>query len=145
MKIEKRYEKGDIVMLPVMIDGEAEPGSPYDYNVSYEDTIVGGRNPLFVKSTDIVEASDWESKYHEAEKEIAHTDETQQDSRDFAMIMTSKIRLYMMTDRMEKAEKLLDDEDVNGIIIIKDDGKLLLKAKKNFSRELIQIRKVNLQ
>ena len=47
--------------------------------------------------------------YAEAEKEIAHTDETQQDSRDFAMIMTSKIRLYMMTDRMEKAEKLFEN------------------------------------
>ena len=33
MKIEKKFEKGDIVMLPVTIDGEAEPGSPYDYNV----------------------------------------------------------------------------------------------------------------
>ena len=73
MKIEKKFQKGDIVMLPVMIDGEAEPGSPYDYNVSYEDTIVGGRNPLFVRSADIMEASniDWERKYHEAEREIA--------------------------------------------------------------------------
>lgn len=72
MKVEKKFQKGDIVMLPVMIDGEAEPGSPYDYNVSYEDTIVGGRNPLFVRSADIMEASnvDWESKYHEAEAEI---------------------------------------------------------------------------
>ena len=84
MKIEKRYEKGDIVMLPVMIDGEAEPGSPYDYNVSYEDTIVGGRNPLFVKSTDIVEASDWESKYHEAEKEIATLKEVLERNRNRA-------------------------------------------------------------
>ena len=73
MKVEKKFQKGDIVMLPVMIDGEAEPGSPYDYNVSYEDTIVGGRNPLFVRSADIMEASniDWERKYHEAEREIA--------------------------------------------------------------------------
>ena len=73
MKIEKKFQKGDIVMLPVMVDGEAEPGSPYDYNVSYEDTIVGGRNPLFVRSADIMEASniDWERKYHEAEREIA--------------------------------------------------------------------------
>ena len=73
MKVEKKFQKGDIVMLPVTIDGEAEPGSPYDYNVSYEDTIVGGRNPLFVRSADIMEASniDWERKYHEAEAEIA--------------------------------------------------------------------------
>lgn len=84
MKIEKRFEKGDIVMLPVTIDGEAEPGSPYDYNVSYEDTIVGGRNPLFVKSTDIVEVTDWESKYHEAEKEIEMLKELLERSRNRA-------------------------------------------------------------
>ncbi len=39
---------------------------------------------------------------------------------------------------MEKAEKLLDDEDVNGIIIIKDDGKLLLKAKTNGNQTSVQ-------
>ena len=72
MMIEKKFEKGDTAMLPVMVDEETEHGSPYDYIVSYEDTIAGGRNPLFVKSTDIVEASniDYESKYHEAEAEI---------------------------------------------------------------------------
>lgn len=83
MKVEKKFQKGDIVMLPVMVDGEAEPGSPYDYNVSYEDTIVGGRNPLFVRSADIMEASniDWERKYHEAEAKIAELKEALEKTR----------------------------------------------------------------
>lgn len=86
MKIEKKFQKGDIVLLPVTVDGEAEPGSPYDYNVSYEDTIVGGRNPLFVRSADIMEASniDWERKYHEAEAKIAELKEALEKTRNRA-------------------------------------------------------------
>jgi hypothetical protein len=86
LKVEKKFQKGDIVMLPVTVDGEAEPGSPYDYNVSYEDTIVGGRNPLFVRSADIMEASniDWERKYHEAEAEIATLKEVLERNRNRA-------------------------------------------------------------
>ena len=96
MKIEKKFQKGDIVMLPVTIDGEAEPGSPYDYNVSYEDTIVGGRNPLFVRSADIMEASniDWERKYHEAEAKIAELKEALEKTRDRANEAESTLADY---------------------------------------------------
>ena len=96
MKVEKKFQKGDTVMLPVMIDGEAEPGSPYDYNVSYEDTIVGGRNPLFVRSADIMEASniDWERKYHEAVREIASLKETLERIRNRANEVESTLADY---------------------------------------------------
>lgn len=47
--------------------------------------------------------------YAEAEKEIAHLNETTQDSRNLAMILTAKIKLYMMTDRMDKAVRLFEN------------------------------------
>ena len=47
--------------------------------------------------------------YAEAEREIAHINEMQQESRDLAMILTAKIRLYLMTSRMEKAERLFEN------------------------------------
>ncbi|MCR5149077.1 MAG: ABC transporter permease [Eubacterium sp.] len=39
---------------------------------------------------------------------------------------------------LEKAEKLLDDEDVNGIITVTDNGRLLLKAKTNGNQTSVQ-------
>lgn len=49
--------------------------------------------------------------YEIAEREIAHIDELQQDMRDFAMIMTAKIRLYIMTSRMEKAGRIFENHN----------------------------------
>ena len=49
--------------------------------------------------------------YADAEKEIANTNETAQDDRDLAMILTAKFRLYIMTDRMEKAQKLFENHN----------------------------------
>lgn len=46
--------------------------------------------------------------YAEAEQKIAHIDELSQDSRDLAMILTAKLKLFMMTDRMDKAVRLLE-------------------------------------
>ena len=46
-------------------------------------------------------------EYDTAENEIAHINEPALSMRNFAMVMTSKIRLYMMTGRLEKAERLL--------------------------------------
>lgn len=47
--------------------------------------------------------------YAEAEKAITNINEKQQDSRDLAMILTAKIRLYIMTNRMDKAERLFQN------------------------------------
>lgn len=49
--------------------------------------------------------------YETAEREIAHIDELQQDMRDFAMIMTAKLRMYIMTSRMEKAERIFENHN----------------------------------
>lgn len=46
-------------------------------------------------------------EYDTAERCIAHINEPALSMRHFAMVMTSKIRLYMMTGRLEKAERLL--------------------------------------
>ncbi len=45
--------------------------------------------------------------YDTAEICISHINEPTLSMRNFAMVMTSKIRLYMMTGRFEKAERLL--------------------------------------
>lgn len=46
--------------------------------------------------------------YAEAEKHMKNINEMQLDSRDLAMIHTAKIRLFIMTNRMEKAQRLFE-------------------------------------
>ncbi len=47
--------------------------------------------------------------YEKAEQEISRINETTQDSRDLAMILTAKFKLYLMTNRVEKAVRLFDN------------------------------------
>lgn len=50
--------------------------------------------------------------FHEAELQMSRINQQTLSMREFSMLMTSKIRLYMMTGKMEKAGKLLEQNQV---------------------------------
>ena len=67
--------------------------------------------------------------YHDAERELAHLDETQLDSRNLAVILTAKIRLYIMTNRMDKAIRLFENHSGTLDFAYESDPDLLPQYK----------------
>jgi hypothetical protein len=83
----KKFEHGEPVYLPVIITN-TEPDHGYDYRVSFNDFVDNAQCSVAVGESQIKTAEeikgDWESKYHEAEAEIATLKEVLERNRNRA-------------------------------------------------------------